>query len=466
MRTTYHILATMALVALLCACDSYLDIKPKGERIPETAADYRSMISHPNIQKITETYPCYLTDDCFLPDTAFNSSTPGLNTITPYIKRLYTFDKQVFGDGEDDTFWFSAYSRIFTNNVVIREVMDAIEGTTEEKSAIRGEALVNRALDYLYLVNGYAKHYNEATAEGDAGVPLLLNADISQTNLTRASVKSVYQQILADLYEAETGLPEEISTNAFHATKDAARGLMARVYLYMGNYTEALKVANGVIARHDTLLNLTQYAVVKPAGMIGRTNVPDADANPESIFIKYAPYIFGVSSKAFPSDSLLKMYPDSDMRKVLFMPETYRGNLLPHPIWAPFVRANTAVNTPELFLIAAECEARVGNSQRAMSLVNKLRDHRIKENAHVSLADKDSVLSFVLEERRRELAFNGFLRLIDLKRLNLDPRFATTVQHVGATETWTLPPNDPKYVLPIPQRVMRFNANSMTQNER
>ena len=160
------------------------------------------------------------------------------------------------------------------------------------------------------------------------------------------------------------------------------------------------------------------------------------------------------------------MYPDSDMRKVLFMPETYRGNLLPHPIWAPFVRANTAVNTPELFLIAAECEARVGNLQRAMALVNKLRDHRIKENAHVSLADKDSVLSFVLEERRRELAFNGFLRLIDLKRLNLDPRFATTVQHVGATETWTLPPNDPKYVLPIPQRVMRFNANSMTQNER
>ena len=45
--------------------------------------------------------------------------------------------------------------------------------TTEEKSAIRGEALVNRALDYLYLVNGYAKHYNEATAESDAGRALV-----------------------------------------------------------------------------------------------------------------------------------------------------------------------------------------------------------------------------------------------------------------------------------------------------
>ena len=145
-------------------------------------------------------------------------------------------------------------------------------------------------MDYLYLVNGYAKHYNEATADNDPGVPLLLDADISQTNLTRASVKSVYQQILADLNEAEKALPAEISTNAFHASKDAARGLLARTLLYMGNYADALKAANEVIARHDTLLNLTQYAVVKPNGMIGRTNVPDADANPENIFIKYAPY--------------------------------------------------------------------------------------------------------------------------------------------------------------------------------
>ena len=80
MRTTYHILATMALVALLCACDSYLDIKPKGERIPETAADYRSMISHPNIQKITETYPCYLTD--------FSSVVPSMASITSRITTL------------------------------------------------------------------------------------------------------------------------------------------------------------------------------------------------------------------------------------------------------------------------------------------------------------------------------------------------------------------------------------------
>ena len=85
MKTTYNIIATMAFTALLCACDSFLDIKPKGERIPETAADYKTMISHYDIQKMGETYPIYLTDDCYLPDQAFSSNTPGLNTITPSI---------------------------------------------------------------------------------------------------------------------------------------------------------------------------------------------------------------------------------------------------------------------------------------------------------------------------------------------------------------------------------------------
>ena len=443
----------MALTALLCACDSFLDIKPKGERIPETAADYKTMISHYDIQKMGETYPIYLTDDCYLPDMAFSTSSQGLNTIKPSLKRLYTFDKQVFGDGEDDTFWSSSYSRIFTNNVVIREVMDATEGSAAEKAAIRGEALVNRALDYLYLVNAYAKHYNEATAETDAGVPLLLNADISQTNLTRTSVKGVYQQILADLNEAESSLPEEISGNAFHATKDAARGLRARVYLYMGNYAEALKAANDVIARHDTLLDLTRYEVVKPAGQIGRTNVPDADANPESIFIKYAPYIFGLSSQVFPSDSLLNLYEDADMRKVLFMAETFRGKPLPRPIWVPYVRANTAISTPELFLIAAECEARVGYMPHALALVNKLRAHRIKNNGYVSLVDKDNVLNFVLEERLRALAINSFVRLVDLKRSKLDTRVATLVTHFRAAQTWLPPPYDLRHMQPTAHTV-------------
>jgi len=64
-------------------------------------------------------------------------------------------------------------------------------------------------------------------------------------------------------------------------------------------------------------------------------------------------------------------------------------------------------------LIAAECEARVGSKDNAMSYVNKLRDNRIKNNVALTATDKDEALRIVLDERRREFAFTGFHRLID-----------------------------------------------------
>ena len=78
---------------------------------------------------------------------------------------------------------------------------------------------------------------------------------------------------------------------------------------------------------------------------------------------------------------------------------------------------NVGFSTVENMLIAAECEARVGSKDNAMSYVNKLRDNRIKNNVALTATDKDEALRIVLDERRREFAFTGFHRLIDLKRL-------------------------------------------------
>ena len=72
----------------------------------------------------------------------------------------------------------------------------------------------------------------------------------------------------------------------------------------------------------------------------------------------------------------------------------------------------------------------------------------------------------MLEERRRELAMSGMVRYIDLKRLNVESQLAKTVTHVTSEGTFSLEPNSPLYVLPIPAKVMRFNKNSMQQNER
>ena len=451
---------------MLTGCNDYLDIKPKGEKIPTTVSDYETLLNYESVQKVSDTYPAYLTDDVFLPDVAEGTATPGLNSVDQSIRNLYLFKKEVFGDAQDDGFWFASYNRIYYYNTVIDNIMNADGSDEQQKLSIRAEALISRALEYLYLVNGYAKYYDVRTAESDPGVPLILDEDISKKNLVRASVKDVYAQIQSDLQTALPNLPMQAKGNAFRASKAAGYGVLAKMYLYMGNYAEALKAANEVLEINNSLLDLKKYAVVKAQSSIGRTNVPQDIDNPENIYIKFAPYVYGLSSKVFGSDELISLFSEDDMRLQVYFTKNFRNIPTDKYVWAPYLRANLAVSSPEIYLIAAECEAREGSIERAIALINKLRDNRIKNNTDIVATDRNDALQKVLEERRRELAMSGMVRYIDLKRLNQESQFAKTVTHVTGEGTFRLEPNSPLYVLPIPAKVMRFNKNSMKQNER
>ena len=460
------IVLAVCVAVMMTGCNDFLDIKPKGEKIPKTVTDFETLLNDESVQKISDTYPAYLTDDVYLPDVAQGTATPGLNSVVQSIRNLYLFKKEVFGEAQDDGFWFASYNRIYYYNTVIDNIMGA-EGTNEQqKRSIQAEAMISRALEYLYLVNGYAKHYDMRTAETDPGVPLILDEDIAKKNLVRASVKDVYAQILSDLQNALPNLPVQAKGNAFRASKAAGYGVLAKTYLYMGNYAEALKAANEVLQINNSLLDLKKYAVVKPQSSIGRTNVPQDIENPENIYIKFAPYVYGLSSKVFGSDELISLFSEDDMRLQVYFTKNFRNIPTDKYVWAPYLRANLAVSTPEIYLIAAECEARVGDVGRAMALVNKLRDNRIKNNTALTATDKDDALKKVLEERRRELAMSGMVRYIDLKRLNQEVRFAKSVTHITGDGTFRLEPNSPLYVLPIPAKVMRFNSKTIQQNER
>ena len=465
MKNVTTILA-ICVVVMLTGCNDYLDIKPKGEKIPTTVSDYETLLNYESVQKVSDTYPAYLTDDVFLPDVAEGTATPGLNSVDQSIRNLYLFKKEVFGDAQDDGFWFASYNRIYYYNTVIDNIMNADGSDEQQKLSIRAEALISRALEYLYLVNGYAKYYDVRTAESDPGVPLILDEDISKKNLVRASVKDVYAQIQSDLQTALPNLPMQAKGNAFRASKAAGYGVLAKMYLYMGNYAEALKAANEVLEINNSLLDLKKYAVVKAQSSIGRTNVPQDIDNPENIYIKFAPYVYGLSSKVFGSDELISLFSEDDMRLQVYFTKNFRNIPTDKYVWAPYLRANLAVSSPEIYLIAAECEAREGSIERAIALINKLRDNRIKNNTDIVATDRNDALQKVLEERRRELVMSGMVRYIDLKRLNQESQFAKTVTHVTGEGTFSLEPNSPLYVLPIPAKVMRFNKNSMKQNER
>ncbi len=62
--------------------------------------------------------------------------------------------------------------------------------------------------------------------------------------------------------------------------------MLARMYLYMGEYKEALKYAKLSLKENSSLLDLKNYSVVDPEKSIGRTDVPYGADNPEHIYIR------------------------------------------------------------------------------------------------------------------------------------------------------------------------------------
>jgi hypothetical protein len=124
-----------------------------------------------------------------------------------------------------------------------------------------------------------------------------------------------------------------------------------------------------------------------------------------------------------------------------------------------------------MYLIRAECLARGGDKTAAMNDLNTLLRARWAKDPITGASlyvdqtaiDADNALRIILNERRKELVLRA-TRWIDLRRLNQDPRFAITLTRNIAGQIYTLPPNDKKYVYPIPDNEIRLSG--LQQNPR
>lgn len=446
-----NILILLTVVFFLPSCKDYLDIKPKGVSVPEKASEYEQLLNYAQMTKGLEVYMNYMTDDAALPDKGY----AGYESKSTAIRNLFTFQSEIFGPAEWDILWLQSYNRIYYCNVVINQIMDS-EGDLAYKQRVRADALVMRAFDYLGLVNAYAKHYNKATAQTDPGVPLQLDENITNDPISRVSVQRIYDQIKADLDEAVEHLPT-VNLIPYRGSKPFALALLARMHLYMGDYDQALKYAEDVLKTNHTLLDMTQYSVIDPDKTSGRTDLPDADENPENINIRFSPAVAGLSGAVFGSTDLLNLYSAQDMRLQLYFTYKVGSNVVDQLIWAAYTEMNVSSSVPEMYLIAAECYARKDNKDKAMEYLNGLMENRIQNFTDQTASDAEDALRKVLDERRREFPYNGLYRLVDLKRLNSDPRFRKNVVHVAEGKTYTLEPGSPKYILPIPIMVTDMN---------
>lgn len=356
--------------------------------------------------------------------------------------------------------WSASYVGILRVN----QIIDA-KVTGSEVDAIKAEAYAIRGLLYFNLVKVFAKQY---TVDPNAfGVPIVLHYDPYKLP-TRNKVSEVYSQIINDL-KAGFQNAGAFQTSA-RLSKYAIEGLLAKAYLYMGDYTNARTAALDVINNSGFTLvsadNLKAYWA-NPAAKTDKVETMfevDADViNNNSSDDLAAIYENGYSD-IYASNGLYSLYSATDKRKDLLVPGSTKSGadaiiVDKYPNATNGDRDNIKVlRLSEVYLIAAEASIE-SNEGDARMYLNNLVAQRDPSFAGYNSSGA-ALLNDIITERRKELAFEGD-RLFDLNRLKLD--IIRSANPSGIPAPASIPASDGRRIAPIPQSETQANPNIASQ---
>ncbi|HVT86420.1 MAG TPA: RagB/SusD family nutrient uptake outer membrane protein [Chitinophagaceae bacterium] len=450
MKPKYFLLLITVLLAL-ASCRKFLDAKPdKQLAVPQSLKDCQALLDNTNT--MTVQYPTageIAADNFYLLYTSWQS-----RSVTD--QNTYIWSRDVFNDNDRND-WNNSYSVVYYANTVLdllKNSFTILSGPQEDN--IKGQALMFRSFAFYNLLQLFAKPYDEATASVDLGIPLRLNPDLNVPSV-RASVKECYDQLIADAKEAARLLPVTPLVKT-RPSRTAAFALLARTYLSMADYNNAFIYADSALNLYNTLMDFNCSCINLNAAN------PFARYNNEVIFHTL---LFGsgtLSTTTAKVDSnLYSSYNANDLRKTGFFKNNNNGTYGFKGSYNGSSANFCGLATDELYLIRSECNVRLNRLTQGLNDLNTLLSKRWKAAAFVpvSVSDPDQALQIILDERRKELLYRG-LRWSDLRRLNKDPRFAVTLTRNLNGQLYILPPNDKRYVFPIPVNVIQITG--MPQN--
>jgi starch-binding outer membrane protein, SusD/RagB family len=356
----------------------------------------------------------------------------------------------------------NAYIGILRANQVITASLN-----TPSTDTIKSQAYAIRALLYFKLVNIFATAYTtDSTA---LGVPLVLsyNPDLLPK---RNTVGEVYSQIVSDLQTALRSAPGY--TNSVLLSRYAIEGLLAKVYLYEGDKTDAKAAAVDVInAGVFTLASPANYnAFWSNPGIqtdanevLFEVDVDQANNNGSQSVGSY--YINGFQ-ELYASSQLYRLYSATDIRRTLLIPgltksgdSAYLVNKFPNA-QNPDPDNLKVIRLAEVYLIAAESSL-PANEPDALMYLNALMAQR--DSGATYSSSGPALLNEIVTERRKELAFEGD-RLYDMNRLQSPiNRVADPGAIPLSADYLSIPFPDYRRIAPIPQAEINANPTIASQ---
>lgn len=353
--------------------------------------------------------------------------------------------------------WQNFYTVIDRAN----RILDKIDGVAvpqqdeAKRDQLKGELLAIRAYCHFELLRHYAVDYDPASP----GVPVMTSSAIGKP--ARVPVSKVFEQIDADLAAARTLIPAGYTINT-HVTTLAVIAMQARSALWQEHWEQAITHASTVINAMP-LATPAQFADVwqdkSNAEVIWKLKREAQDAKlgdfyREGTRIMYAPAFKLMNSMNAATDVRFNAW-FKDLGAGRWAVNKYVGG---QPALVNLADVKL-LRVSEMYLIRAEAYAATGTAGLVAGTadLNALRAQRLSSYAAVTFASPQALADAVLEERYKELAFEGH-RYFDLRRKKAPiNRIPEDVVQVPTALVST--PADRGYYMPVPLRETQANEN-------
>jgi hypothetical protein len=449
---------------LLASCSKGFNEKSPKDSIPvtqalNTEADLQAALNglYASLRSTALFGNALLVEGDLLADNSFVETNNSGRYLPSY---QYTF---ISDDGELGQIWRAAYTSILNANFII-----GATPASGKALQIKAQAQAIRALLYFKLVNLYARPYTDNP--NGPGVPLVLTYDAYKLP-TRNTVTEVYAQIVKDLQGAFAAAPAYSSSITI--SKWSVEGLLAKVHLYMGNNPAAKTAAMDVIGNGGfTLVPAAGYTAFWGNAAAQTNKVEtlfevDADGVNNNGYEDIAGLYYNGYQDVYASAQLSNLFTATDIRSSLLVPGVTKSGA-PAVIVAKFPNAlNTdrdnlkVMRLAEVYLIAAEASL-PGNEADARMYLNAVAQVRDPSfTGFMQATTGTALLNAVVQERRKELAFEGD-RFFDLNRLKRDivrSANAGAVQAGTANANLVIPYSNTRRIAPVPQFEIQANAN-------
>jgi starch-binding outer membrane protein, SusD/RagB family len=456
--TIKNMIVTTVLFLSLASCEkSFLELTPPTSLTPEfalaTEADLQVALrgAYSGLKSTALYGRSLMVLGDMMADNTYQSA---LNTNRYTNFNLYNY---LVTDGDVAGLWNASYTVILrANNIITSPIAD-----NANIQQIKGEAYAIRALAYYNLVRYFGSPYTLDPSK--LGVPIITTyqADLKPE---RAKIADVYALINKDLTQAYTLMTK--FTNSSQFSKYSAKALQAKVYLTMGDKTNAKAAALDVITNSGFTAISSAAHTGYWAGVAPRTDKVETlleisfDAVANNAF-DALPYIYlqsGNYGDMLCSSELYDLFETADIRKSLYATGT-RGGLASVFVnkYGSFTGDHSdtkVIRMSEMYLIAAEASY-PSNTADALKYVNEVTSRR---GATAIASSGSALLEDIITERRKELAFEGE-RYLDMQRLQRNIARSKNYPAAALSIDFT----NFRRIMPIPQGELDANPSIKSQ---